>query len=81
MQFWFVEKNNPYVGRRFNMVNHKITNLADPTDDKDAVNKQFLEQEVPKSHIKPNHYNNVFKYLMANKLEWTDLLVDSFFHF
>ena len=60
------------------MVSQKIINLGDPSDNKDAVNKQFLKQEVQKSHIKPNHYNNEFKYLMANKLEWTDLLEDSF---
>ena len=60
------------------MVSQKIINLGDPSDNKDAVNKQFLKQEVQKSHITPNHYNNEFKYLMANKLEWTDLLEDSF---
>lgn len=60
------------------MVNHKTINLGDPADDRDAINKQFLEQEVQKSHIKPSHYNDEFKYLMANKLEWTDLLGDSF---
>ena len=60
------------------MVNHKIINLGDPSDNKDAVNKQFLKQEVQKSHIKPIHYNNEFKYLMTNKLELTDLLGDSF---
>ena len=78
MQFWFVSKDSPYAGRRFNMVNHKTINLGDPADDRDAINKQFLEQEVQKSYIKPNHYNDEFKYLIANKLEWTDLLGDSF---
>ena len=63
------------------MVNHKIINLGDSNDDKDAIKKflkQFLEQEVQKSHIKQSHYNNEFKYLMANKLQWTDLLGDTF---
>ena len=78
MQYFFVENKNPYVNTRFNMVSQKIINLGDPSDNKDAVNKQFLKQEVQKSHITPNHYNNEFKYLMANKLEWTDLLEDSF---
>ena len=57
-----------------NMVNNKITNLADPQSDKDAINKQYLE----KSHVKPSHYNNEFKYLMTNKLRRTDLQADSF---
>ena len=32
------------------MVNHKIINLGDPTDDIDAVNEQFFEQEIQISH-------------------------------
>ena len=39
--------------QEINMVNKKITNLADPQSDKDAINKQYLE----KSHNKPIHYN------------------------
>ena len=78
MQYFFVENRNPYVNNRFNMVSHKIINLGDPSDNKDAVNKQLLKQEVQKSHIKPNHYNNELKYLMANKLERSDLLGDGF---
>ena len=38
---YFVQTKNPYVETRFNMVNHKIINLGDPTDGKDAVNKHF----------------------------------------
>ena len=38
MQYLFVEKRNPYVNTRFNMVSHKIINLGDPSDNKDAVN-------------------------------------------
>ena len=56
------------------MVKNKIINLGDPTDATDAVNKQYLE----KSHVKPSHYNNEFKYLMTNRLAWTDLQADSF---
>ena len=56
------------------MVKNKIINLGDPTDATDAVNKQYLE----KSHVKPSYYNNEFKYLMTNRLAWTDLQADSF---
>ena len=56
------------------MVNNRIYNLADPTDATDVVNKQYFE----KSHVKLSHYNNEFKYLMTNKLAWTDLQADSF---
>ena len=56
------------------MVSNKIINLGDPSNATDGVNKQYLE----KSHVIPSHYNNEFKYLMTNKLEWTDLQPDSF---
>ena len=66
---FFVQITNPYVYHQFNMAKNKIINLGDPTDATDAVNKQYLEN----SHVKPSHYNNEFKYLMTNKLAWTDL--------
>ena len=59
------------------MANNKIINLEDPTDATDAINMQYLE----KSHVKPSHYNNEFKYLMTKRLAWTDLEqnnIDSF---
>ena len=71
---FFVQITNPYVYHQFNMVNNRIYNLADPTDATDAINKQYLE----KSHVKSSHYNNEFKYLMTNRLAWTDLQADSF---
>ena len=74
---FFVQITNPYVYHQFNMVKNKIINLGDPTDPTDAVNKQYSE----KSHVKPSHYNNEFKYLMTNRLAWSDLEpnnIDSF---
>ena len=71
---FFVQITNPYVYRKFNMVKNKIINLGDPTDATDAINKQYLE----KSRVKRSHYNNEIKYLMTNKLAWTDLQADSF---
>ena len=58
--------NDPYVYKRFNMVDNNIINLADPTDNKDADNKHFLEQEIHKSLIKPSHKTNQFVLLMQN---------------
>ena len=60
---YFGQMGNPYVETRSNMVNHKIINLADPTGNKNAVNMQFLEQEIQKSHIKPSHKTDQFAYL------------------
>ena len=74
---FFVQITNPYVYHQLNMVKNKIINLGDPTNANDAVNKQYLE----KSHVKPSHYNNEFKYLMTNRLAWADLEpnnIDSF---
>ena len=33
---------------------------------------------MKKSHVKPSNYNSEFKYLMTNKLAWTDHQADSF---
>ena len=74
---FFVQITNPYVHHQFNMIKNKIINLGYPTDATDGANKQYLE----KSHVKPSYYNNEFKYLMTNKLAWTDLEpnnIDSF---
>ena len=46
------------------MVNHKIINLGDPADSKEAVNKHFLEQEILKSRTKPSHKTDQFAYLL-----------------
>ena len=69
-----VQITNPYVYHRFNMVKNRIINLGDPTDDTDAVNIKTLNTRI----MKPIHYNNEFKYLMTNRLAWTDLQADSF---
>ena len=61
---FFVQITNPYVYHKFNMVNNRIIDLGDLTEATDAINKQYLE----KSHVKPSHYHNEFKFLMTNKL-------------
>ena len=58
----------------FNLFGMIATNMKDPNDATDGVNKQYLE----KSHVKPSHYNNEFKYPMTIRLAWTDLQADSF---
>ena len=70
---YFGQMGNPYVETRSNMVNHKIINLADQTDNKNAVNKQFLEQEMQKSHSKPSHKTDQFAYLKQNTLDRSDV--------
>lgn len=53
MIYFFVEKRNPYVNTRFNMVNHKIRNLVDPTDATDGVNLRTLNKYIPNDLITP----------------------------
>lgn len=45
-----------------------MLHLGDPSDDKYAVNKQYLEQ----SHVKPTPKTDLFAYLMKDKMEWSD---------
>ena len=71
---FFVQITNSYVFTPINMNDKKVINLGDPTDATDAINKQYLE----KSLWRNPHYNNEFKYLMTDKLRWTDLQADSF---
>ena len=61
-----------------NMQNNRIFNLPSPSWNNQPTTKSFVDNEILKLRVKPNHYNNEFKYLMANKLQWTDLLGDSF---
>ena len=79
---YFVQVHNPYAYTRFNMTNHKIINLPDPTDATDAtdatdgVNLKTLKKHI----IKPSDHTNRFAYLMDPKnglLQWTDLLTNS----
>ena len=79
---YFVQVHNPYAYTRFNMTNHKIINLPDPTDATDAtdatdgVNLKTLKKHI----IKPSDHTNRFAYLMAPTTglpQWTELLGDS----
>ena len=73
---YFVKVHNPYVYTRFNMTNHKIINLADPTDATDGVSLRTLNTHI----IKPSNHTNGFAYFMnptTGLPQWTDLLGDS----
>ena len=47
----FAQITNPYVFSSINMNNKKITDVGDPTDATEGVNKQYLE----KCYAKPSH--------------------------
>ena len=55
------------------MNDHRITGLTNPpSDDSEAVNKKYVDENISKSSIKPSHTpKNVFQYLMDDVNEWT----------
>ena len=46
-----------------NMDGNKIIRLASPTDNSDAANKQYIDEELLKSHLVSSKVENSFKYL------------------
>ena len=55
------------------MNDHRITGLTNPpSNDDEAVNKKYVDENISKSNIKPSHTpKNVFQYLMDDVNEWT----------
>ena len=62
--------------------NNKITGLPQATQNGDAIDFEFFNKYVPTgfrdTNGKPTHQKDQFKYLMQNKLEWTDQYGNSF---
>ena len=54
---------NPLITDLY-MNNFQIKKLKSPTEDKDAINKKYFEDELLKSHLIPSHRENAFKYLL-----------------
>ena len=46
-----------------NLDDHKLTNVKEPTNDKDGVNKKYFEDKLAESHLISSHKTNEFKYL------------------
>ena len=46
------------------MNNFLIKQLKTPTDDQDAINKKYFEDELLKLHLTPSQIENAFKYLL-----------------
>ena len=64
-----------------NMSTKKITNLGDPINDKDSINKQYLENKLIESHLQPSGHSNIFHFLMADKSKFTairEIIIGSF---
>ena len=55
-----------------NLNNNKIINLSKPTQDNEAVTKDYADKLVHHTAVQPSHYKNEFAYLMSSGSQWTD---------
>ena len=55
-----------------NLGGNKIKNLGVPTQDNEAVTKNYVDKLVHHTAVQPSHYNNQFAYLMSSGSQWTD---------
>ena len=55
-----------------NLGGNKIKNLSNPTQDNEAVNKDYVDKLVHNKAVQPSHYNDQFSYLMKSGSQWTD---------
>ena len=60
------------VKANVNLGGNKIENLGLPTQDKEAVNKGYVDYLVHHTSFQPSHYKDEFSYLMSSGSEWTD---------
>ena len=55
-----------------NLGGNKIKNLSNPTQDNEAVTKNYVDKLVHHKAVQPSHYNDQFSYLMSSGSQWTD---------
>ena len=55
-----------------NLDGNKIKYLGAPTQDNEAVTKDYVDKLVHHTAVQPSHYNNQFAYLMSSGAQWTD---------
>ena len=55
-----------------NLEGNKIKYLGAPTQDNEAVTKDYVDKLVHHTAVQPSHYNNQFAYLMSSGAQWTD---------
>ena len=60
------------VKANVNLGGNKIENLGEPTQDKEAVNKSYVDNLVHLTAVQPSHYKDEFSYLMSSGAQWTD---------
>ena len=55
-----------------NLGGNKIKNLSNPTQDNEAVTKNYVDKLVHHKAVQPSHYNDQFSYLKSSGSQWTD---------
>ena len=65
--------NNKIVG----LATIKIKNLSNPTQDNEAVTKDYVDKLVHHTAVQPSHYKDEFSYLMSSSLQWTNESVNA----
>ena len=60
------------VKANVNLGGNKIENLGVPTQDKEAVNKSYVDNLVHHTAVQPSHYKDEFSYLMSSGAQWSD---------
>ena len=63
-----------------NLGGNKIKNLGGPTQDNEAVTKDYVDKLIHHTAVQPSHYKDEFSYLMSSGSQWTDE-IDSGFSF
>ena len=58
-----------------NLNNHKIKNLSNPTQDNEAITKDYVDKLVHTT-AQPSHYKDELAYLMSSGSQWTDEIVN-----
>ena len=49
-----------------------IRDRSNPTQDNEAVTKDYVDKLVHHTAVQPSHYNDRFAYLMSSAAQWTD---------
>ena len=60
------------VKANVNLGGNKIENLGLPSQEKEAVNKSYVDNLVHNSTVQPSHYKDEFSYLMSSGAQWSD---------
>ena len=55
-----------------NVGDNLIKNVSFPHQKNDATNKEYVDQQINRIASHPDHYRDVFAYLMSSGTQWTD---------